>query len=128
LGTARTLSYPMVPPPSLSSSFGSPTSFHLPRREHSSSPVSSYGRQHVIRRGSFERGNLDRRLNENGRNGTHSRKASIERGARVAETGTLIRGRAVVPRSGVSLAAARTSATTMLDTTESALGHVGSSS
>lgn len=87
LETVRTLSYPMVPPPSLSSSFGSPTTFQLPRRDHSASPVGSFGRQNVHRRGSFER-----RLTD-GRNGSQSRKESVERGARIAETGTLIRGR-----------------------------------
>lgn len=96
------LSYPLVPPPSLSSSFGSPTAFHPPRRDHSVSPV-SFGRQNINRRGSFERARYDRRMNDNARNGSHSRKESIERGARVAETGSLIRG-ATGP-SGLTLAA-----------------------
>lgn len=98
------LSYPLVPPSSVSSSFGSPTAFHPPRRDHSASPVSSFGRQNMNRRGSFERGGYDRRMNDNAMNGSHSRKQSVERGARVAETGSLIRGRATGP-SGLTLAA-----------------------
>lgn len=90
----RTLSYPSVPPPSLSSSFGSPTiPYHLPRRDPSLSPIEPLSRRNSItnRRGSF-----DRRVAETGnlRSLSHSRRASIERGGRVAETGTLIRSRA----------------------------------
>jgi hypothetical protein len=103
------LSYPLVPPPSLSSSFGSPTAFHPPRRDHSASPVSSFGRQNINRRGSFERAGYDRRMSDNARNGSHSRKQSTERGARVAETGSLIRGRASGP-SGLTLSAGLQSA------------------
>ncbi|PCH44768.1 hypothetical protein WOLCODRAFT_124067 [Wolfiporia cocos MD-104 SS10] len=72
-GTANsTLSYPSVPPPSLSSSFGSPEAMH-------------------------RRGSLDRRVAETGslRSPSRgSRHGSVERGARLAETGILLpRGR-----------------------------------
>ena len=91
----NTLSYPQVPPPSLSSSFGSPSvSYHMPHRDPSLSPVEPLGRGASHRRGSFER-----RLPDPGNYRTysqsHSRRESVERGARVAESGTLIpRGRA----------------------------------
>ncbi|EIW55558.1 uncharacterized protein TRAVEDRAFT_151951, partial [Trametes versicolor FP-101664 SS1] len=105
IGAPRTLSYPLVPPPSLSSSFGSPaTSLHqaiaIPRdHDGTPSPVESLN----SRRSSFHRrGSFERRVVENGslrgRNGsqTHSRRASVERGARIAETGVLVPR----PRSG----------------------------
>lgn len=79
----RGLSYPSVPPPSLSSSFGSPSVvFHgLPPRDASSSPVEPLSRRGSIggrslRRGSFDRG------------------GPLPPGARIAETGTLQRSRA----------------------------------
>ncbi|KAF9818024.1 hypothetical protein IEO21_02985 [Rhodonia placenta] len=60
------LSYPSVPPPSLSSSFGSPP------------PMMG---EHFMGRG-------------HSRGASHSRRTSVERGARVAETGSLLpRGR-----------------------------------
>ncbi|KAF7975693.1 hypothetical protein HWV62_8809 [Athelia sp. TMB] len=62
-GALHTLSYPSVPPPSLSSSLGSPTVTY---------PIN--------RRGS---GGYTYR-------GTGSRRESVERGARIAETGTLV--------------------------------------
>ena len=76
-GAVTNLSYPSVPPPSLSSSFGSPsTTFHI---------NSVYTR----RDGAAENGAFSRSHSQG-----HSRRASVERGARVAETGTLIpRGR-----------------------------------
>ena len=98
------LSYPMVPPPSLSSSFGSPsTSFHqsiaypIPHsaRDHDGtpSPVESFH----SRRDSFNRrGSFERRVAETGslrslsRGQSHSRRESVERGARIAETGSLL--------------------------------------
>jgi len=93
-GTPRlSLTYPTNPPPSLSSSFGSPSAYASPRREHSSSPVNSFGRPDIVNR----RPSFDRRFGDSsstltrGRSG--SRKASVERGARVAETGSLIRSR-----------------------------------
>ncbi|KAJ7054478.1 hypothetical protein C8F01DRAFT_1163508 [Mycena amicta] len=77
---SRGLSYPSVPPPSLSSSFGSPTvSYHMPHRErdHSLSPVEPQSRRNSIRRGA--------RVVESGH-----RRGSVERGGRVAETGQLV--------------------------------------
>ncbi|GBE89077.1 hypothetical protein BKA93DRAFT_917435 [Sparassis latifolia] len=100
----RGLSYPSVPPPSLSSSFGSPsTSYHTvypisfarpsQERDTTPSPVDSFS----SRRNSFHRrGSFERRIAETGslrsasRGQSHSRRASVERGARVAETGSLI--------------------------------------
>ncbi|KAI0711416.1 hypothetical protein C8Q76DRAFT_592509, partial [Earliella scabrosa] len=101
-GGAQMLSYPLVPPPSLSSSFGSPsTSLHQPSHpisfsrdpDGTLSPVESLhsGRHSFNRRGSFER-----RVAETGslrslsRGHSHSRRASVERGARIAETGSLV--------------------------------------
>lgn len=90
IGTPRLmLTYPTNPPPSLSSSFGSPSAYASPRREHSSSPV--LGRPD----GSNRRPSFDRRFGDSsstltrGRSG--SRRESAERGARIAETGSLIR-------------------------------------
>ncbi|KZT00642.1 uncharacterized protein LAESUDRAFT_530964 [Laetiporus sulphureus 93-53] len=103
-GAATTLSYPSVPPPSLSSSFGSPsTSFHMPapppisfaREDGPPSPVSPLGsRAHSF----HHRRSFDRHVAETGNlrsvSRGHSRRASVERGARIAETGTLLpRGR-----------------------------------
>jgi len=86
----HTLSYPLVPPPSLSSSFGSPSiSYHMPHRDPSLSPV-----EPLSRRGSHRRGSFDRRVPESGNyrpySQSHSRRESVERGARIAESGTLI--------------------------------------
>ena len=91
LGTPfRALSYPSVPPPSLSSSFGSPTVLYMPHRDHSHSPTEPLSRRNSTTR----RGSLDRRVAETGslrtRSGNVSRRGSIDRGARIAETGTLI--------------------------------------
>jgi hypothetical protein len=86
---SRGLSYPSVPPPSLSSSFGSPTiSYHMSHRDPSLSPIEPLSRRDSnARRASFER-----RVVETGslRNLSGSRRGSIERGARIAETGTLV--------------------------------------
>jgi hypothetical protein len=83
----RTLSYPSVPPPSLSSSFGSPTViYHMPHRDHSHSPTEPLSRRNsTVRRGSIDRG---ARIAETG--SLRNRRASFDRGARIAETGTLI--------------------------------------
>lgn len=86
----HTLSYPLVPPPSLSSSFGSPTvSYHMPHRDSSLSPI-----EPLSRRGSHRLGSFERRLPDSGNyrpySQSHSRRESVERGARVAESGTLI--------------------------------------
>nr|GAT45284.1 predicted protein [Mycena chlorophos] len=87
---SRGLSYPSVPPPSLSSSFGSPTvPYHMPLpmpqhrdRDPSLSPVEPQSRRNSIRRGArvVESGSL--------RGSSHSR--SVERGGRVAESGSLV--------------------------------------
>lgn len=122
----RGLSYPSVPPPSLSSSFGSPTvSFNgLPRadRDVSLSPVeplsrrgSNAGSAIGSRRGSntWEReregstgpnGSSGRRVVETGslRRGSFDRGAGIPVGGRVAETGTLI-GRSRAGSLGLNL-------------------------
>lgn len=97
--SVRNLSYPSVPPPSLSSSFGSPTiPFHLPYRDRdtSASPTTSevVSRRSSVsnRRGStsFER-TSGLGLRGGSSNGTQgSRRTSVERGARIAETGQLI--------------------------------------
>ena len=117
LPRAMELTYPSVPPPSLSSSFGEPPSIGSPVRSptfpaldtiaepiaiptnghtnghtHDPSWSPTFGpRTRVPRRSSFERA---------GRTGdnsvsispvrTRSRMESLERGARVAETGTLV--------------------------------------
>lgn len=74
------LTYPSVPPPSLSSSYGSPVISYVP---NTSSPVDSLRPNGRL--------GLDRRTVESGvlRNGL-SRRASVDRGARIAETGTLV--------------------------------------
>jgi hypothetical protein len=78
---SRGLSYPSVPPPSLSSSFGSPSvSLHMPHRDSSLSPIEPLSR----RNSNAWRGDW------RGRSGETSRRGSVERGARVAETGTLV--------------------------------------
>ncbi|KAG1840842.1 hypothetical protein DFJ58DRAFT_857859 [Suillus subalutaceus] len=80
------LSYPSVPPPSLSSSYGSPVVSYIPHRDHSLSPVVP-----PSRRSSNARGNIERRFADPIRNNrSRSRHESVERGARVAETGQLI--------------------------------------
>lgn len=72
------------------------------------------------RRGSFERSSFDRRLSDNSRTHAHRKSESVERGARIAETGSLIRGRQTAP----SLIAASSSPATMLDRSESVMNHV----
>lgn len=82
------LSYPSVPPPSLSSSYGSPVVSYIPQRDHSLSPVVP-----PSRRSSNARGSIERRFADPvaiGNNRSRSRHESVERGARVAETGQLI--------------------------------------
>ena len=83
----RGLSYPSVPPPSLSSSFGSPSvSFHMPHREHSLSPIEPLSR----RNSNARRGSVERWVGGGPGSGAASRRASMDRGARVAETGSLL--------------------------------------
>ncbi|KAF9259112.1 hypothetical protein L218DRAFT_981602 [Marasmius fiardii PR-910] len=107
---AVSLTYPSVPPPSLSSSFGSPSiSYYMGRdsnwdrdgtggRDPSLSPVEplSLSRRSSIatgRRGSIT--TSDWRVAETGSlRGGISRRGSVERGGRVAETGSLVRSRA----------------------------------
>ncbi|KAJ3768829.1 hypothetical protein FB446DRAFT_249249 [Lentinula raphanica] len=117
----RALSYPSVPPPSLSSSFGSPTvSYHMNHREPSLSPVEPLSRRNSnagltnantgTRRGEYrvaETGNL--RSISASRSTNHSRRESLERGARVAETGSLARSRAGSHSQGPSSALPSTS-------------------
>ncbi|KAH7882319.1 hypothetical protein F5I97DRAFT_1817258 [Phlebopus sp. FC_14] len=81
VSNAHTLTYPSVPPPSLSSSYGSPVVSYVPHRDSSTSPA-----EPLSRRGSNARGGLG--AYRNGR--SRSRRESAERGARIAETGTLI--------------------------------------
>jgi hypothetical protein len=99
--SARTLSYPSVPPPSLSSSFGSPTvPYHVLHRDPSTSPIEGLSRRSSTsnRRSSLSYGNGGDRAAGGGHgiragagSSSHSsRRASVERGARVAETGQLI--------------------------------------
>ncbi|KIK60730.1 hypothetical protein GYMLUDRAFT_43563 [Collybiopsis luxurians FD-317 M1] len=97
---SRALSYPSVPPPSLSSSFGSPTvSYHMAHRDASLSPIEPLSRRNSNAglHGSSRRG--DWRVAESGNlrsisgSRSHSRRGSLERGARVAETGSLVRSR-----------------------------------
>lgn len=93
-GASRTapLSYPSVPPPSLSSSFGSPTAYyHGPRRDLSSSPVEGHtNHRSVPRRGNFERRVADSQSLRRSVSRGNSRRESVERGARIAETGQLV--------------------------------------
>ncbi|KAF8555513.1 hypothetical protein OG21DRAFT_1570488 [Imleria badia] len=73
------LTYPSVPPPSLSSSYGSPVVSYFPQRE---------GSPTLSRRGSGARGRGGGTAWGNGR--SMSRRDSVERGGRIAETGTLV--------------------------------------
>jgi len=95
------LTYPSVPPPSLSSSYGSPVVSYLPQRE-SASPV-----EPLSRRGSRGCGGGVPAGVESGTgwgNGRSvSRRDSVERGARIAETGTLVpRSRSRADSRGVA--------------------------
>jgi hypothetical protein len=78
----RMLSYPSVPPPSLSSSYGSPVVYP----EHLMSPGG------ISRRSSNARGSIEHRFDPGNfrTSGSQSGRESVERGARIAETGTLI--------------------------------------
>ena len=113
LPESRGLSYPSVPPPSLSSSFGSPTVplLQIPNgsgRDVLSSPIEPLSRRNsnagmnagsnVGGSGIARRGSLDRRILESGSlrggsgNGSRSRRGSFEVpiGGRLAESGTLL--------------------------------------
>ena len=110
---SRGLSYPSVPPPSLSSSFGSPTVplLHIPNgsgRDVSLSPIEPLSRRNsnaglngggsgITRRGSVDRriiesGSLVRGGSGSGSGGGRSRRGSFEVpiGGRIAESGTLL--------------------------------------
>ncbi|KLO14039.1 hypothetical protein SCHPADRAFT_915059 [Schizopora paradoxa] len=95
-GGAPILTYPSVPPPSLSSSLGSPTiSYYIGTREPPS-PVDEYvlgRRDSLSHTGSMNgvNGSGGRRVVESGslRDLPRSRRTSVERGGRIAETGTL---------------------------------------
>ncbi|KAG9311814.1 hypothetical protein JVU11DRAFT_8061 [Chiua virens] len=80
------LTYPSVPPPSLSSSYGSPVVSYLPRE----SPGEGLSRRgsgaHGVEMGAGGGASIWRT-----RSG--SRRESVERGGRIAETGTLSRSR-----------------------------------
>lgn len=93
VGGGPVLSYPSVPPPSLSSSLGSPTiSYYIGTREPPSpvDPLSRRGSVSVTNgiamNGAGTNGNGNgRRVVETG----NLRRTSVERGGRIAETGTL---------------------------------------
>ena len=113
---ATGLSYPSVPPPSLSSSLGSPiVSTHASIRDMPPSPIDPLSRrsslqfvQHDRRYSQGERRVVEvGNLRELGR--TRSRHGSFERGGRIAETGTLVRSRA---SSGSSIVGSGNSAET----------------
>ena len=109
---SRGLSYPSVPPPSLSSSFGSPTVplLQIPNgsgRDVSLSPIEPLSRRNSNAglnaggSGIARRGSLDRRIIESGSlrggsgsggGGGRSRRGSFEVpiGGRIAESGTLL--------------------------------------
>ncbi|KAL5498597.1 hypothetical protein ACEPAH_1951 [Sanghuangporus vaninii] len=94
------LSYPSVPPPSLSSSLGSPVvlTHHIP----SPGPVPGQGQGHGHGQGQrHSQGQWSERRFSQGPShsqshsqGQGSRRTSVERGARIAETGSLVRSRA----------------------------------
>ena len=85
------LSYPSVPPPSLSSSLGSPVVLtHMPSPgPHShQGPHHGHTSSHGSGSGFGFGGSHERRYSQG------SRRTSVERGARIAETGVLVRSRA----------------------------------
>ncbi|EMD34710.1 hypothetical protein CERSUDRAFT_116898 [Gelatoporia subvermispora B] len=82
---ARPLSYPSVPPPSLSSSFGSPIATRSPDSRRNSFQRRSSAERRIAESGSFRSASRGSVPSQN-----HSRRASVERGARVAETGQLV--------------------------------------
>ena len=91
------LTYPSVPPPSLSSSYGSPVVSYFPQRE-------GEGVQETLsRRGSGVRGRGGSTGAGMGNGRSGSRRASVEHGARIAETGTLLpRSRSRAGSQGVT--------------------------
>lgn len=86
---AQTLTYPSVPPPSLASSVGSPTVSTLGQHGMPShSPVEPSSRRNSLaRRRSLTRPNETGNLRTSNPSGS---RVSVERGGRIAETGTLM--------------------------------------
>ncbi|KAI9568040.1 hypothetical protein HD554DRAFT_2102504 [Boletus coccyginus] len=88
------LTYPSVPPPSLSSSYGSPVVSYFPQREGSPGPLGRQGSGVRGRGAGVEIGTGNGAGVSTGagwRNGrAGSRRGSVERGGRIAETGTLV--------------------------------------
>jgi hypothetical protein len=89
---SQTLTYPSVPPPSLASSVGSPTTSTL--NQHgmpSHSPIEPASRRgSLVRRSSTSRTAETGNLRAGTGSGSTSHRVSIERGGRIAETGTLM--------------------------------------
>ncbi|KXN80944.1 hypothetical protein AN958_06574 [Leucoagaricus sp. SymC.cos] len=86
---AQTLTYPSVPPPSLASSVGSPTTSTLNQHGIPSPLEPASRRNSATQRGSSrtaESGNL----RPGNASGSTSHRVSVERGGRIAETGTLM--------------------------------------
>ncbi|KAG2003512.1 hypothetical protein CC2G_004109 [Coprinopsis cinerea AmutBmut pab1-1] len=122
LTPGRGLTYPSVPPPSLSSSFGSPTvSFHIPHRDPSLSPIEPLSR----RNSNARRGSISRSGGPSG-GGSASRRASLDFGARVAETGTLV-PRPARSRAGSQSAERQLEATLEVEVFDNDLGVVDES-
>ena len=104
------LTYPSVPPPSLSSSYGSPVVSYLPQRESTSpvEPLSRRGSRGLVPAGVESGMGAGTGASAaggtrwgNGRSG--SRRDSVERGGRIAETGTLVpRSRSRADSRGVA--------------------------
>ncbi|KAF9443548.1 hypothetical protein P691DRAFT_808810 [Macrolepiota fuliginosa MF-IS2] len=83
--SAQTLTYPSVPPPSLASSVGSPIN------QRSRSPAEPASRRgSLARRGSNSRAAETANIRSGNVGGSMSHRVSVERGGRVAETGTLM--------------------------------------
>lgn len=93
---SQTLTYPSVPPPSLASSVGSPSASTLNQNQPgmaSHSPIestTSSRRDSLARRGSASRPAEVGSLRGGNASGSTGHRASVERGGRVAETGTLM--------------------------------------
>jgi len=84
------LTYPSVPPPSLSSSYGSPVVSYFPQQEGPPGPLRGGGGGARGGGGGMEIG-TGNGVGVGWRNGrTGSRRDSVERGGRIAETGTLV--------------------------------------
>ncbi|KAF8122598.1 hypothetical protein EV363DRAFT_1182372 [Boletus edulis] len=85
------LTYPSVPPPSLSSSYGSPVVSYLPQREGDGETLSRRGSAGRVRGGGVAGMEMGASGTGTGTGwGNRSRRGSVERGGRIAETGTLV--------------------------------------